>query len=96
MDKKPMSKSASGSYAGQPEPTPMPTYTSVQNTSSFTSLQSPINESAKIGAMDDYPTGRGGMRMVPIVLAEQSVQPAARPSVPIGARPPVTKMPTNP
>lgn len=111
MTKKPMPKSESESYAGQPQSTPMPEYPiprapvpampmptrmPVQDASSFTSPQRPTSESTKVIAMDDYPTGRGGMRMVPVVPAEQSAQPAIRPRAPIGARPPAIKMPTNP
>lgn len=111
MTKKPMPKSGSEGYVGQPQSTPMPEYPipgapvlampmptrmPVQNTSSVTSTQRPTNESKKVIAMDGYPTGRGGMRMVPVAFDEQSAQHAVRPGAPIGARPPAMKMPTNP
>jgi hypothetical protein len=111
MTKQPMPKTESESYAGQPQSTPMPEYPisraavlampmptrmPVQNTSSFASPQRPASEATKVIAMDDYPAGRGGMRMVPVAPAEQPAQPAVRPGVPIGTRPPAIKMPTNP
>jgi hypothetical protein len=111
MTKKPMPKSESESYAGQPQSTPMPEYPiprvavpampmptrmPVQDTSSYASSQRPTTEEAKVIAMDDYPAGHGGMRMVPMPRAEQPVQPAVRPDAPIGTKPPAIKMPTNP
>lgn len=45
-------------------------------------------------AMDDYPGGRGGMNKVAMPAgAAQSAAVVNRPGVPIGRRPPVTKMP---
>jgi hypothetical protein len=95
-DNKTMSNTESHSYAGQPEPMPMPTSLPVENTSSSPSVQSSIKAFMKIGVMDDYPHGRGGMQMMPIVSAEheQPAQSTSRPGVPIGARPPATEMPT--
>jgi hypothetical protein len=111
MTKKPMPKSKSESYVGQPQSTPMPEYPipraavpampmptrmPVQDASSFASSQRPTSEETKVIAMDDYPAGRGGMRMVPMARAEQPAQPTIRPGAPIGTRPPAIKMPTNP
>ena len=92
MPKKPIQKT----YAGQPQATPMPTHMPVQEASSFTSLQRLPKELMKVNAMDDYPNGRGGMQVVPMAPAEQSAKPAVRAGMPIGPRPPATKMPTNP
>jgi len=91
MSKKPMPRS----YAGQPQATPMPTRAAVQDASA-TSQQRPPNELMKVGPMDDYPNGRGGMQMVPMVPAEQAAKTAAQPDVPIGPRPSATKMPAIP
>ena len=92
MPKKPIQKT----YAGQPQATPMPTHMPVQEASSFTSLQRLPKELMKVNTMDDYPNGRGGMQVVPMAPAEQSAKPAVRAGMPIGPRPPATKMPTNP
>jgi hypothetical protein len=116
MTEKPMLKSEPGSYARQPKSTPMPAYPipraaitampaparmPVPYASSSANPQRPASEATKVIAMDDYPAGRGGMRMARMVPPEQPAQPAVRssvpiPRVPIGARPPATKMPTNP
>ena len=95
MTKKRIPKGESENYAGQPQPTPMPTRMPVQDASSFARSQRPNGEAPKVIAMDDYPAGHGGMRMMPMSPAEQPAQPTVRPSAPIGARPPATKMPTN-
>jgi len=110
MTKKRIPKGESENYAGQPQPTPMPEYPiprvvapatpmptrmPVQDASSFARSQRPNGEAPKVIAMDDYPAGHGGMRMMPMSPAEQPAQPTVRPSAPIGARPPATKMPTN-
>jgi hypothetical protein len=108
MTKKPMPKSESESYAGQPQPAPMPEYPILRpvpampmptpmpfrDASTSMNEQKPTSASAKVIAMDDYPTGRGGMRIVP--MAQQPVQPAVRPSASIGGKPPTVKMPTHP
>jgi hypothetical protein len=72
----------------------MPTRMPVQDASSVATSQRLTSEETKVIAMDDYPTGRGGMRMAPMAHAEQSAQPA--PGAPIGTRPPAIKMPTKP
>ena len=91
MPKKPMPRS----YAGQPQVTPMPTRATVEDASA-TSQQKPPNELIKVGPMDDYPNGRGGMQMMPIVSAQQAAKTSVRPDVPIGPRPAATKMPEIP
>ena len=109
VTKKSKPKSGSGSRGGRPRSVsmpehpiprvavpamPMPTAMPVQEASSFGSSQRPTSEE-KVIFMEDYPAGRGGMRMGTTAQAEQPTQPVARPA-PIGTRPPPMKMPTNP
>lgn len=111
MAKKPMPKRESASTAGQPQSMPMPEYPiphaalpaipmptrmPVQGASSFASSPRPTGEEMKVIAMEDYPGGRGGMRMWPMAQGEQPTQPAVRPDSPIGTRPPAIRMPANP
>jgi len=94
MPKKRIPKSESESSARQPQPTPMPEHpiitTKIPTTpmptrmpdvdiSSVANPQRPTTEATKVIAMDDYPTGRGGMHMVPMESVEMSMQPADRP-----------------
>ena len=96
MAKKPMLESESKSNAGQAQSTPMPMRMPDQGASSSTNPQRlPGNELTKVSEMVDYPNGRGGMRMVFMLPAEQSAHPTPRPSSLIGAKPAVVKMPTN-
>jgi len=111
MPKKPKRKRKSPSTAGQPQSMsmpeypiphaplpaiPMPRHMPVQEASSFASSERPASEQNKVIAMEDYPGGRGGMRMGPMAQGEQPTQAAARPGSPIGTRPPATGMPSNP
>ena len=96
MTKKPMSKSESKSNAAQAQSMPMPTRMPVRGAASTTNPQMPpTNESTRVGPMVDYPNGRGGMRVIPMLPAEQSAQLAPHPSSPIGDKPPAVKMPAN-
>jgi hypothetical protein len=88
MPNTPMSKS----YGGQPLATPMPTHATAQDASSARQQKTP-NELIKVGPMDNYPSGRGGMQMVPMAPAQQVANTAVRPSAPIGAKPSATRMP---
>jgi hypothetical protein len=75
---------------------PMPRRMPVQEASSFASSEGLTSEQNKVIAMEDYPAGRGGMRMGPMAQGEQPTQPAGRPGSPIGTRPPAIRMPANP
>ena len=94
MARKTMPKSELNSDIGQPQPTPMPTQREAQAALAATPQQRP-NEFMKVSAMEDYPHGRGGMQTVPMVSTDLSEEPVVRPGTPIGAKPPVTKMPTT-
>ena len=89
MPKKPMPRS----YAGQPQATPMPTRATAQDALS-TNPQRPPSEVMKVDPMNDYPNGRGGMQMAPMVPAEKA-KTSMQPGVPIGPKPSATKMPTT-
>ncbi len=96
MAKKPMPKSELRGDVAQTQSIPRPSRMPVQGTASLANPQRPpTNESTRVSPMEDYPSGRGGMLMVPISPAEPSAQLAPRPSSSIGARPPAGKMPTN-
>ena len=87
VDKK-SSKGAATSHSGSPPATPMPSRGRI----SASSPLRPTEESLKVGAMNDYPRGRGGMRAAAMANAP-AVAPAIQPTAPIGARPPAQKMP---
>jgi hypothetical protein len=92
MSDKESSNNTSKGPSGWPPSTPMP----AQGVSPSSGPPRPTDPSLKVSAMNDYPNGRGGMRMVPVMAPEQATQsqPAVRPFSPIGARPPAMKMPT--
>jgi hypothetical protein len=76
----------------------MPMPTRMPHASSLASSRGPTGEEGKVIAMDDYPAGRGAMRMVPMPRAEPPAQAAVRPRAPIGSTPLAAKakMPTKP
>jgi hypothetical protein len=88
MPNNPMSKSG-----GQPLATPMPTQATAAKDASAARQQKVPNELIKVGPMDNYPSGRGGMRMVPMAPAQQVTKTDIKPSAPIGAQPAASKMP---
>ena len=111
MTKKSILKNGSKSYAGQPQSMPMPehpisripvpampmpTRMPDHDASLFAISQKPISEMTKVITIDDYPMGRGGMRIVPMPRAGQPAQPAVRSGASIGSKPTAIKMPTNP
>lgn len=73
-----------------PMPTPMPG----PEASSLEDTESPSNETPRVIPMDDYPGGRGGMRMVPMGAGEPPVQSTDRSQASVEGRPPETKMPS--
>jgi hypothetical protein len=111
MARKRASKNEPESYAGRPQATPMPQYRipdtaapampmptpmPAQGAPATASSQRLITETMRVIAMDDYPAGRGGMRMVPTPRVEQSAQRAVPQGAAIGNRPPARAMPTSP
>ena len=91
MPDKPGATNARTGSLGMPKPTPMP----AEQMSSVTSPQKPPQEMSKVAGMDDYPGGRGGMRMVAMATVEQSQPAAVTPHSSIGLRPPAMRMPKS-
>lgn len=56
--------------------------------------RSPDAAHARVIAMSDYPSGRGGMHSVAVPSAPQAEQKAERADMSIGPRPPASPMPT--
>ena len=69
-------------------PMPGPEASSVANPSS------PTGEAPRVLSLDDYPSGRGGMRMVPMGTGEAPNQSPDRFAPEVQGRPPATKMPS--
>ena len=72
---------------------PVPEDMPGSDSSSAASSQEQTSEAANVIALDDYPAGRGGMRMVSPASPEQSGEPAAHPDAQIGPRPSAVEMP---
>jgi hypothetical protein len=80
--------------ATQPTAIPMPSTTgSSKRMSPSSEPKKPTDPSFKIGAMGEYPKGRGGMQAVSTGTSAAPVQARDQPAFPIGAKPPAGKMP---
>lgn len=94
------------SYAGHPPTVPMPEHPISDATGQpgpsgpvpeqmpgSSGSQEQASEAATVSALDDYPGGRGGMRMVASGPSDQSGEPATEPQEQIGHRPSAVAMP---
>jgi hypothetical protein len=94
MSNKPITQQRSKIAAAQPTAIPMPSMTASSKRLSPTSdPKKPADPSFKIGAMEAYPKGRGGMQAVSTGTSAAPVQARDQPAFPIGARPPAGRMP---
>ena len=89
----PMPERPISDASGSAEPVPQEMPSSPSSAESSTQDQEQAGNEAMLIPMDDYPDGRGGMRMSPTASQPESAERAVQPGAEIGSRPAPTDMP---